>query len=100
MGHRSTVAISLSTDGRVADLFEWDDDKARTNWSKHGVSFEEAATVFDDPFSLTREDPDHSFDEDRFITLGLSDFGRLLVVCHTDRDGCPPSDHGADGNAA
>jgi uncharacterized DUF497 family protein len=69
------------------DLFEWDDDKARSNWLKHGVSFEEAATVFEDSRSLTRDDPDHSIDEDRLITIGVSDFSRLLVVCHTDREG-------------
>lgn len=68
----------------MAGTVDWNDNKARTNWLKHRVSFEEAATVFDDPFTLTRDDPDHSDVEDRLVTLGLSDFGRLLIVCHTD----------------
>lgn len=69
----------------MAALFDWDDEKARTNWSKHGVSFEDATTVFDDSLSMTRDDPDHSGDEDRLVTMGVSDFGRLLVVCHTEQ---------------
>jgi len=68
----------------VAEWFDWDDRKARSNWAKHGVSFEEATTVFADPLAMTLDDPDHSIVEDRFITFGLSDFGRLLVVSHTD----------------
>ena len=66
--------------------FEWDDAKATMNEQKHGVSFSEAMTVFGDPLSLTGYDPDHSDDEDRFITVGLSTVGRLLIVSHTDRD--------------
>jgi uncharacterized protein len=66
--------------------FEWDPDKAATNVAKHGVSFEEAATVFGDSLSLTVYDPDHSQDEDRFITMGTSRDGRLILVSHTDRD--------------
>ncbi len=66
--------------------FEWDIAKARSNEKKHGVCFEEAATIFDDPFSLTIYDPEHSQDEERFVTVGLSDQGNLLVVCHCDRD--------------
>jgi hypothetical protein len=65
--------------------FEWDEAKARNNLRKHRVSFEEAVTVFDDTMSITRDDPDHSESEDRFLTFGLSSRGRLLVVCHTDR---------------
>jgi len=68
----------------VAELFDWDDEKARSNWAKHRVSFEEASTDFVDPLAMTLDDPDHSFEESRYITFGLSDFGRLLVVCHTD----------------
>ena len=68
----------------MAELFDWDDGKARSNWAKHGVSFEEATMVFADPLAMTLDDPDHSIGEDRYITFGLSDFGRLLVVCHTD----------------
>lgn len=65
--------------------FEWDDEKAASNLTKHGVSFLEAATVFGDPLAVTYYDPDHSEDEDRFITFGDSDTGQLLVVSHTDR---------------
>ncbi len=65
--------------------FEWDPGKAARNSVKHGVSFHEAATVFGDPLALTYFDPDHSEDEDRFLTFGHSQQGRLLVVSHTDR---------------
>lgn len=65
--------------------FEWDPNKAAANLEKHGVSFEEASTAFGDPLSLTVGDPGHSDDEQRFILLGLSFQGRLLVVAHTDR---------------
>ena len=63
--------------------FEWDPNKAKTNIEKHGISFEEATTVFHDPRALTVYDPDHSNTEDRWITLGISQKGKLLVVCHT-----------------
>ena len=65
--------------------FEWDPEKARLNITKHGVSFEEAATAFADPLSITRFDPDHSEDEDRYLLLGATHAGRLVVVAHTDR---------------
>ena len=65
--------------------FQWDEDKARTNLEKHGVSFEEAATVFGDPLSLTIPDPAHSQVEDRWIVLGHSHQRKLLVVVHTER---------------
>jgi uncharacterized DUF497 family protein len=65
--------------------FEWDEAKAKNNARKHRVSFEEAVTVFDDPMSITVDDPDHSEDERRFLTIGSSNKGRLLVVCHCDR---------------
>lgn len=65
--------------------FEWDPEKARRNVAKHGVSFEEAATAFGDPLSLTILDPDHSEEEDRFILLGQTYAGRLVIVVHTDR---------------
>lgn len=65
--------------------FEWDDAKAETNEKKHGVPFTEAMTVFGDPLALTGYDPDHSDDEDRFITMGQSTDGRLIIVSHTDR---------------
>jgi len=64
--------------------FEWDQAKATTNLAKHGVSFEEAATVFGDPLSDTFDDPDHSADEQRFLIIGTSDRGRMLIVAHTD----------------
>lgn len=67
--------------------FEWNPNKAATNKSKHGVTFAEAATVFADPLSLTIFDPDHSKAEARFLLLGQSTFGNLIVVSHTDRSG-------------
>ncbi len=66
--------------------FQWDENKAESNLSKHGVNFEEAATVFGDPFSLTIPDPAHSQSEDRFIILGTSHNDKLLVVVHTDAE--------------
>ena len=65
--------------------FEWDRDKAEANLSKHGVSFDEAATTFFDALSATIPDPDHSAGERRFITMGISSRGRLLVVAHVER---------------
>ena len=66
--------------------FEWNEAKAAINQDKHGVSFVEASTVFADPLAWTFPDPDHSLGEARFITLGLSITGRLLVVAHTEWD--------------
>ena len=60
--------------------FEWDPRKAAENLANHGVSFEEAATVFRDVLSATGADPDHSFDEERFVTFGISTGGRLLAI--------------------
>lgn len=65
--------------------FEWDEDKARTNEGKHGVSFAEASTVFGDALAVTFHDPLHSDDEDRYLTIGQSAAGRVLIVSHTDR---------------
>jgi uncharacterized DUF497 family protein len=65
--------------------FEWEAEKAKRNFAKHGVPFQEASTVFADPFASTIPDPDHSRSEARFVTLGLSSQQRLLVVCHTER---------------
>jgi uncharacterized protein len=67
------------------DLFEWDSEKAEANLKKHGVSFEEAETIFFDPLSLTIPDPLHSEKENRFIITGFSNQQRQLVVVHTDR---------------
>jgi uncharacterized protein len=70
----------------VSDLrFEWDERKAAANRRKHGVSFEEARTVFFDDHALRIPDPDHSQDEDRFVLLGLSVRFRTLIVCHCHR---------------
>lgn len=55
------------------------------NLEKHGVSFREAATIFNDPLSITFPDPDHSIGENRYVIIGISQFGQLLVVAHTDR---------------
>lgn len=65
--------------------FEWDGPKAAANLKKHGVSFEEAKSVFYDERAKLIDDPDHSEDEDRFILLGLSSALKLLVVCHCYR---------------
>jgi hypothetical protein len=65
--------------------FDWDPRKAAANLRKHSVSFEEASTVFADDYSLTGADPDHSVGEERFITFGMSQGGRLLVVSHTEQ---------------
>jgi uncharacterized DUF497 family protein len=65
--------------------FEWDPEKAKTNRLRHRVSFGEAATVLRDPLGITTFDPDHSQDEDRYLTIGMSDRGRALIVAHTDR---------------
>jgi uncharacterized protein len=67
--------------------FEWDPGKAKQNRRKHRVSFYEAATVFGDLLAATYSDPDHSASEQRFITVGMSEVGRVLIVAHTDRDG-------------
>ena len=65
--------------------FEWDPEKAKRNLKKHGVSFEEAITVFYDSLSATFDDPDHSIGEQRLITIGFSSLGRLLVVSFAER---------------
>ena len=65
--------------------FEWDEEKAKKNLKKHNVDFDEATTVFSDPFSITIPDPDHSVGEHRYIDIGNSGRGRLLVVVYTER---------------
>lgn len=65
--------------------FEWNDEKAQLNLKKHGVTFEEALTVFDDPLAITFEDELHSDQEERFLTIGYSNLGRLLIVVATYR---------------
>jgi uncharacterized DUF497 family protein len=66
-------------------IYEWDPKKAAANLKKHSVSFEEATTVFTDSFALTFDDPDHSLDEKRFITIGTSTKQRILFLSHADR---------------
>lgn len=66
--------------------FEWDPEKATKNLRKHGILFEEAATVFGDPSSIPYEDPDHSIGENRSILMGASIHGRILMVSYTERE--------------
>ena len=72
---------------KITISFEWDEVKQRTNVNKHRVSFSEAQSVFYDPHARLINDPDHSAKEERFILLGMSSRFRLLVVCHSYRDG-------------
>ena len=65
--------------------YEWDEDKAKINLRKHQVSFQEAATIFNDPLVATRLDPAHSHDEQRYIAIGRSLRGRVLVIAFTER---------------
>jgi len=67
-------------------LFEWDRRKAKSNLKKHDISFQEAATVFGDALAITFDDPDHSVNEHRFLTFGLSRTGKAIIVSHTERD--------------
>ena len=67
--------------------FEWDRGEAASNLARHGVSFDEAVTVFFDPLSATFDDADHSLGEHRFLTIGYSSRDRLIVVCHAERMG-------------
>lgn len=67
--------------------FEWDTPKAEANIQKHGVSFDEAASVFLDQLAVSGQDPDHSVGESRYITFGMSSLGRMLSVSHTYRPG-------------
>ena len=66
-------------------IFEWDLKKAESNLRKHGVTFDEASTVFADPLSLLMRDSDHSADEERYLVLGMSNQGKLLVVAFAER---------------
>ena len=67
--------------------FDWDSIKASTNIKKHGIAFNEAATVFGYPLAATFYDPDHSHEESRYVTIGFSERNRILVISHTDRNG-------------
>lgn len=86
--NRSGTTESDSDAARYAQSveIEWDPNKADSNLEKHGISFDEAATAFGDPLSLTISDPDHSDDEERFVLLGQSFADRVVVVVHTYRD--------------
>lgn len=66
--------------------FKWNPEKAVINLRKHNISFQEAATVFEDSLSVTFPDPDHSIGENRYVIIGMSRLGQLLVVSHTDRE--------------
>ena len=70
-------------------IVEWDNRKAAANLRKHGVSFEEAVTALEDPLAVTYRDPDHSEEEFRFLTFGLSSTGRILSGSHRARGGHP-----------
>jgi len=67
-------------------IFEWDEIKARINFEKHKISFEEASTIFADPFLVTFVDDFHSDKEERFISIGLSAKNRVLLAVHTERE--------------
>jgi uncharacterized protein len=67
-------------------IFEWDEEKAWMNLQKHRIGFEEARTLFGDPLLVTFRDEHHSRDEDRYISIGNSSQGRVLLVVHTDRE--------------
>jgi uncharacterized DUF497 family protein len=67
--------------------FDWDPEKAKRNRAKHGISFEEAVTVFDDPLYVDFFDPEHSDDENRFLRVGSSNQHRILLVSYTEREG-------------
>ncbi|MBN1471756.1 MAG: BrnT family toxin [Syntrophaceae bacterium] len=66
--------------------FEWDENKSKRNLKKHEVDFKEGKTVFNDPFTITIDDPDHSDLEERYIDIGISSKGRILVVWYTERN--------------
>lgn len=68
----------------MTQKFEWNPEKAKLNFQKHQVDFEEASTIFDDPQLITFLDDEHSIDEERYITIGLSNKNRLLMVAHTE----------------
>jgi uncharacterized DUF497 family protein len=76
---------SETRDAPTGLIFEWDETKAKANLEKHGVTFEEARTIFNDAHLLTFEDPYHSDHEMRYISLGMSSAGKLLLAIHTDR---------------
>ena len=70
----------------MALTFEWDENKSKHNLKKHGIDFEEAKTIFNDPFAITIDDPDHSVEEVRFLDIGFSSKGRILVAWYTEKN--------------
>ena len=66
--------------------FDWDENKNRINLEKHGITFEEASTVFFDDRAILFDDPEHSIDEDRFLLLGMSETSKVCIVCHCYRE--------------
>ena len=66
--------------------FDWDENKNRINLEKHGITFEEASTVFFDERAIIFDDPEHSIDEDRFLLLGMSETAKVCIVCHCYRE--------------
>ena len=66
-------------------IFEWDENKAKSNLRKHKIGFDEAETIFNDPFVITFPDEFHSLEEERFISIGLSNVNRVLLVVHTEQ---------------
>lgn len=66
--------------------FDWDENKNRINLEKHGITFEEASTVFFDDRAILFDDPEHSIDEDRFLLLGMSETAKVCIVCHCYRE--------------
>ena len=66
--------------------FDWDENKNRINLEKHGITFEEASTVFFDDRAILFDDPEHSIDEDRFLLLGMSETAKVCIVCHCSRE--------------
>jgi len=81
--HHTTCVYSQKE--KVNMQFEWDRKKAKSNLKKHGISFQEAATVFGDALAITFDDPEHSVNESRLLTFGLSRTGKEIVVSHTER---------------
>ena len=70
----------------MSTIFEWDEAKAKRNLQKHGISFLEAQTVFNDPLLITFEDEEHSNGETRYVSIGMSDRGRILAIVHVERN--------------
>jgi uncharacterized DUF497 family protein len=86
LGKETLIRATPKHKGYILPIeFAWDPDKAESNLRRHGVSFHEAATVFGDPLSTTVPDPDHSLEEERYIIVGMSHRGRMLMVAHTEQ---------------